>query len=195
MLRSMSLLLGEHRRRGTLPDFGALHAMLFYVDEFPEKLHHPKESRWLFPKLRGRSARIDAVLDRLDREHAHGERAIRELEHLLLGFEMMGETHQREARRDKFETALHAYVGFYLEHMRIEETEALPLAETVLDAADWAEIDAAFLMNRDPLAGYEADQAYQPLFKKILGALQGTSIGSALEALAGAAPPKFSSPR
>ena len=193
MLRSMSLLLSEHRRRGTLPDFGALHAMLFYVDEFPEKLHHPKENRWLFPKLRGRNAQIDAVLDRLDHDHASGERAIRELEHLLLGFEMMGETDQREARREKFETALNAYVGFYLEHMRLEETEVLPLAETVLDAQEWAEIDAAFLMNRDPLAGYEADEAYRPLFRKILGALQGKSgVGSALEALAGAAPPKFS---
>ena len=41
MLRSILLLLAEHRHRGTVPDFGALRAMLFYVDEFPEKLHHP----------------------------------------------------------------------------------------------------------------------------------------------------------
>ena len=63
MLRAILLLLGDHRRRGTLPDFGALRAMLFYVDEFPEKLHHPKESLLLFPKLRGHSAPTDAVLD------------------------------------------------------------------------------------------------------------------------------------
>ena len=72
MLRSILLLLGEHRRRNTLPDFGALRAMLFYVDEFPEKLHHPKESGLLFPKLRGYSADSDAMLDRLDHDHAHG---------------------------------------------------------------------------------------------------------------------------
>ena len=29
MLRSILLLLDEHRRRGTLPDFGVLRAMLF----------------------------------------------------------------------------------------------------------------------------------------------------------------------
>ena len=52
MLRTISLLLAEHKRRSTLPDFDALHAMLFYVDEFHEKLHHPKESRLLFPSLR-----------------------------------------------------------------------------------------------------------------------------------------------
>ncbi len=25
--------------------------MLFYIDEFPERLHHPKESNMLFPKV------------------------------------------------------------------------------------------------------------------------------------------------
>jgi hemerythrin-like domain-containing protein len=196
MLRAITLLLGEHRRRGTLPDFGALHAMLFYVDEFPEKLHHPKESRLLFPKLRGRSAHMDGVLDRLERDHARSEQTIRDLEHALLGFEMMAETPQREARRERFESAMNTYVEVSIEHMQIEETEVLPMAETVLGAADWAELDAAFLSNRDPLAGHEADAMYQPLFKKILRSLPSSSgVGSVLQALAGSGPAKFMGPQ
>ena len=192
MLRSIALLLGEHRRRGTVPDFDALRAMLFYVDEFPEKLHHPKESRLLFPKLRGRGAGIDAVLDRLERDHAHGEHAIRELEHALLGFEMMGETDQREARRDTFERSMTRYVDFYLEHMHVEEADVLPMAEAVLGTDDWAELDAAFLTNCDPLSGYSPSLAYAPLFAKIVRALAPSgSVGSALEALSGRGPPKF----
>ena len=62
MLRSIVLLLGQHRRNGTLPDFAALRAMLFYVDEFPEQRHHRKESELLFPKLRARTAEAGAVL-------------------------------------------------------------------------------------------------------------------------------------
>ena len=195
MLRSITLLLGEHERRGTLPDFSALRAMLFYVDEFPERLHHPKESRLLFPKLRGHSVHTDAVLDRLDRDHARGEQAIRELEHALTGFEMMGETDQRETRRQKFELSMNMYVAFYVDHMHTEEAEVLPLAEAMLGADDWAELDAAFLTNRDPLAGFAASDAYQPLFKKILRTLSGScGVGSALEALAGAGLPKFGWP-
>ena len=191
MLRSVILLLAEHRRRNTLPDFDALQAMLFYVDEFPEKLHHPKESRLLFPKLRGRSPQADAVLERLDADHARGEQAIRELEHALLGFRMMSDTVQGEARRDKFEALMKQYADFYLEHMRIEEAEILPLAESMLSADEWAELDAAFLMNRDPLAGYEADAAFRPLFAKIVGTLQNSgNFGSVLEAFAGAALPQ-----
>ena len=55
MLRSILLLLAQHHRQQTLPDFGALRAMLFYVDEFPERLHHRKETELLFPKLRART--------------------------------------------------------------------------------------------------------------------------------------------
>jgi len=168
MLRSISLLLAEHRKRGTLPDFALLRAMVFYVDEFPEKLHHTKESQLLFPMLRRRSAEAVAVLDRLDRDHAGGEHAIRELEHLLLGFEMMGGTVHGDERRERFEAAFAKYIDFYLEHMRIEETEILPLAERVLSVEDWKALDLAFMQNRDPLVGNDADGVYRELFKKIL---------------------------
>ncbi len=192
MLRAIVLLLDGHRRHDTLPDFAALRAMLFYVDEFPEKLHHPKESQLLFPKLRGHDAQTDAVLDRLDREHAQGEFAIRELEHSLIGFEMMCETDERDRRRQDFEQSVKAYVDFYLEHMKTEEAHVLPLAETVLGTQDWAELDAAFLTNLDPLAGSVANAAYKPLFLKILRSLPASiGVGGALEALAGAGPPKF----
>lgn len=163
MLRSLSMLLAEHRRHGSLPDFAALRAMLFYIDEFPERLHHDKESRLLFPKLRGRSAETDAVLDRLDRDHAQGERAIRDLEHALLAFEVMG-----ESRREAFEQAVQRYIEFYLAHMRIEERDILPLAERVLSADDWADLDAAFDANRDPLTGHPPGDEYRDLFSRIV---------------------------
>ncbi|SHN15163.1 Hemerythrin-like domain-containing protein [Rhizobacter sp. OV335] len=171
MLRSISLLLADHRRRGSLPDFAVLRAMLFYVDEFPERLHHAKESELLFPLLRKRTTEGDEVLDRLDREHADGERAIRELEHELLGFEMMADTGQLCQRRDRFEQAMQRYVDFYLAHIAAEETEVLPLARRVLTAEDWAGLDSAFCDNRDPLTGHEPDENYRHVFKKILWAL------------------------
>ena len=191
MLRSIGLLLAEHRRRNTLPDFSVLRAMLFYVDEFPEKLHHTKESQLLFPKLRQRSPEFGAVLDRLDRDHAGGEHAIRELEHELLGFEMLGDTRLGAQRRDRFEQAMNKYIAFYLEHMRIEETEILPLAARVLNDEDWHELDAAFLQNRDPLAGHEPDEEFRALFRKILMTLPAPlGLGSALEAMSGSGIPK-----
>jgi hemerythrin-like domain-containing protein len=171
MLRTLLMLLAQHRRRATLPPFDVLRAMLFYVDEFPERLHHTKESELLFPKVRARSPQARDVLDRLDRDHARGERAIRDLEHSLLGFEMMVGTPQFDARRDRFEQAAREYVEFYLEHMHVEESVVLPLAEQLLSASDWEELDAAFGQNRDPLTGHAADAAYAPLFSRIVALL------------------------
>ena len=163
MLRSLSMLLAEHRRHGSLPDFSVLRAMLFYVDEFPEQLHHTKETELLFPKLRARCPEIAPVLDKLDRDHARGEKAIRDLEHDLLAFEVLG-----EPRRAGFEQAVERYIEFYLSHMRVEEEEVLPLALKNLTAQDWAELDTAFLANRDPLTGHEPTDQYRPLFSKIV---------------------------
>ena len=164
MLRSILLLLEQHRRQATPPDFAALRAMLFYVDEFPEQRHHRKESELLFPKLRARTPLAREMLDRLDEDHARGEHRIRELEHALLAFEMLG-----EPRRAAFERAAAEYVDFYLAHMAFEEREVLPLAERVLTAQDWAELDDAFAQNRDPLTGHDPAPDYRALFTRIVG--------------------------
>lgn len=163
MLRSLSMLLAQSRREQKMPSFELLRAMLFYIDEFPERLHHTKETQLLFPRLRERCPDLVPVLDALDADHAQGERAIRELEHALLAFEMMGET-----RREAFEAAAERYVSFYLAHMGTEENLVLPAAEKHLLPEDWAELDAEFEANRDPLTGHEPDQAYRPLFTRIL---------------------------
>jgi hemerythrin-like domain-containing protein len=176
MLRSILLLLQQHRRQGTLPDFSALRAMIFYVDEFPEKRHHKQESELLFPKLRARSPLFRDVLDRLDEDHARGERAIRDLEHSLLAFEMMG-----EARREAFEKAAQRYVDFYLTHMALEEQTILPLAEQVLRPEDWAELDTAFARNRDPLTGHPPADEYRALFSRIVNSVPAPiGLGKAL---------------
>ena len=166
MLRSILLLLEQHRRHATLPDFAALRAMLFYVDEFPEQRHHRLESQLLFPKLRARTPLSRALLDRLDTDHACGAARIRDLEHALVAFEMLG-----EPRREAFERDAQRYVSFYLAHMALEETEILPLAEQTLTAQDWQELDEAFGSNRDPLTGHEPTADYRALFTRIVNAV------------------------
>lgn len=162
MLRSLSMMLAHARRHGALPDFDVLRAMLFYIDEFPERLHHPKETELLFPLIRARAPALSGVLDRLDADHARGEQAIRDLEHEMLAFEVMG-----PSRRDAFENAVQRYVGFYLEHMALEEDAVLPGARVALTAEDWLALDAAFEANRDPLTGHEPADDYRDLFRRI----------------------------
>jgi len=163
MLRSLKMLLAQARRESALPNFEVLRAMLFYVDEFPERLHHTKETELLFPRLRQRAPELATLIAQLDRDHARGEAAIREAEHALLAFEVMG-----EARREAFEQAVERYVAAYLEHMATEESEILPVARRVFTPDDWLELDAAFAANRDPLTGHEPAEEYRALFHTIV---------------------------
>jgi hemerythrin-like domain-containing protein len=96
VLRTLLLMLRDSRRRNHAPDFHALRAMLFYVDEFPERLHHVKETTMLFPRLREYTHEADTLLDALDREHHQGSGLIRDLERRLTAWEWLGET-RREA--------------------------------------------------------------------------------------------------
>jgi len=164
MLRSLSLMV--QRGPGDNPDqfFDVLRAMLFYIDEFPERLHHPKESDLLFPKVVRAAPQLMSTIERLEKDHMNGEEAVRELQHHLLAWELLG-----ESRREVFDTAARAYVRFYLEHMQIEETVVLPEAEKCLSGKDWVELDAAFATNKDPLTGkFPRDPLYDRLFTRIV---------------------------
>ncbi|MFN4121081.1 hemerythrin domain-containing protein [Acidovorax sp.] len=164
VLQSLRLMLDQGPGDEPAAFFDVMRAMLFYIDEFPERQHHPKETRWLFPKVAERAPEAAEAIARLEREHAGGEAAVRELQHLLLGWELMG-----EARREAFADALRRYVVFYLEHMRLEETVVLPAAQQHLLQADWQALDAAFASNTNPLApGKPRDAAYDRLFTRIV---------------------------
>ena len=159
--------------------FDVLRAMLFYIDEFPERRHHPKESKLLFPKLARARPELMPVIHRLENDHMAGESKVRELQHLLLAWELIG-----ESRREAFESQAREYVDFYLNHMRTEETELMPAAEKGLSADDWAELDAAFAVDRDPLAGGVRDRHYDRLFTRIvLTAPAPIGVGPSAESL------------
>ena len=164
MLRSMLMMLERGPDDNPQKCFDVLRAMLFYIDEFPERLHHPKESNLLFPRVLRASPSLLPVIEQLERDHISGEKSVRELQHSLLAWELLG-----ESRRAVFTGQCQRYVKFYLEHMRLEETAILPEAERVLTEADWKELDAAFETNCDPLTGkYPPDPAYDRLFTRIV---------------------------
>lgn len=79
MLQSLSLLI--RREPGDDPQrfFDTLEAMLFYIDEFPERLHHTKESDLLFPRVVKLAPQTAEAIARLEHDHAKGEPAVREL--------------------------------------------------------------------------------------------------------------------
>jgi hemerythrin-like domain-containing protein len=164
MVRSLGMLvdrgpLGEPERF-----FEVVRAMLFYIDEFPERLHHPKESHHLFPKVARVAPELIPVLHRLESDHLNGERRVRELQHLLTAWELLG-----ESRREAFLAAALDYVKFQLAHIELEESQVLPAARKLLPEADWQELENVFAANADPIAsGATRHPAYDRLFSRIV---------------------------
>jgi hemerythrin-like domain-containing protein len=163
VLHALLYLVREIRDRKARPDWKVLGAIIYYIDTFPERFHHPKEDAWLFRILDLRHPPARDILDRLRMEHRAGAVKLRQLEQALLRYEQGGAD-----EFPAFAAVVEAYVAFERNHMRSEETEVLPLAEKHLTPADWAEIDAAFLDHADPLLGEVAREEYHDLFRRIV---------------------------
>lgn len=162
ILRAMRDLVARIRAGSGGPDFDGLRAMLYYLDAFSARLHHPKEDECLFRPLRARSGDAAGLIDDLEREHARVAAAMCSLEQALLRYEAGGE---REFVA--FATAVEGFCDFYARHMRREETQAMPLALTLFSAEDWARIDAACAAAREPQGGVDEDDEFRQLFRRI----------------------------
>lgn len=164
MLLSMRLMVQKGPSDDRRLFFDVLRGMLFCIDEFPERLHHPKESNLLFPKIVKHSPKLMGTIDKLERDHMRSEKAARDLQHLLLAWDLLG-----PSRRTAFEEAIGHYIDAYVAHMNLEENVILPEAERCFSEDDWRLLDAAFAENADPLTGqYRPTQAYEKLFSLIV---------------------------
>ena len=143
------------------PRFQVLRSMLRYIDEYPERLHHPKEDEHLFARVAAHAPQARKLIDELKKEHEQGAGLIRELERALLFFEEGWPAGGRE-----FQQAVDAFAEFHWQHMRKEELELLPIAERALTAGDWRAIERAFASNLDPIAELQ-ERDYERLFSRI----------------------------
>jgi hemerythrin-like domain-containing protein len=163
VLHGLLYLVREFRAHRSEPDFELLGAMVYYIDTFPERFHHPKEDAWLFRLLLLRHPPAAGIVERLLSEHRAGSVKLRQMEQALLRYQQGG--------RDEFPifaAAVEAYVAFERNHMHSEETEVIPLAQQHLTKVDWSEIDAAFLDHADPLLGDAVRDDFLELFRRIV---------------------------
>jgi hemerythrin-like domain-containing protein len=163
VLHGMLYLVRQIRTRHAKPDFAVLGAMIYYIDAFPERFHHPKEDAYLFKLLRARDPNASELLDRLESEHRRGAEMIRTLEQSLARYQQGG-----DAEFPAFADAATAYAAFHWDHMRAEEDRLMPMATAHLTEDDWNVIDAAFAGHTDPLFGEKATAEYGALFRRIV---------------------------
>lgn len=144
-------------------DSKVFRAMLHYLETYAERMHHPKEDLYLFAALRQYGPKAEAIVAGLERDHANGERALRDLDHCLARCEESG-----EKRYVPFALDVEDFVQGYLLHMRKEEEEVFPLALKLLAPGDWEVIDRAFAENRDPLTTLHEERSMREILERIV---------------------------
>jgi hemerythrin-like domain-containing protein len=162
VLHGMKELVFRIRERGAKIDPRVFRAMLYYLDTFSERMHHPKEDQYLFAPLRRLGAGA-ALIAELEKEHAQGQSALRRVEQCLVRYEEGGEKEFPEFARE-----VERFVEGYWDHMSKEEERVFPLAEKLFTRSDWDAIDRAFQANADPLANDRNERDFRKLFSRIV---------------------------
>ncbi|MES2049791.1 MAG: hemerythrin domain-containing protein [Pseudomonadota bacterium] len=143
-------------------DLKIFRTMLYYITEYPERVHHPKEDQILFAKIKERTHQLDNELDALSEQHSNGELLVHRLHDALLRYEFGG----MDAFHH-FHTLVEQYAHFYFAHMRTEEERILPIAKLILNDADWRVVDASFIKNQEMMDETGQRYNYEQLFAQI----------------------------
>lgn len=156
-------------------DFQMLHAALYYLREFPERLHHRREEETLFHLLGQRAPASRVLIDTLEAQHRDGSVAFAQLASALASFEAQG-----PSARAAFAEALERYAQQQWTHMGQEESQILPMASEHLTEADWQAIASAFESHRDPRFDVQTEAGFASVFRRLmdLAVQAGTRTGA-----------------
>jgi hemerythrin-like domain-containing protein len=146
---------------GKTPDYPLLQDIMCYMNQYPDRFHHPKEDL-VFQKLveRDPTART-VVYDALD-QHVSIGLAGREFDKLLRTSDV-DSVHVREG----IGSVGYAYIRALRQHMLLEEKTLFPLASAALTNRDWQSVDREIDAIEDPLFGKMIADGYTRLYRLI----------------------------
>ena len=162
VLYALQELLGKIATGHAPPEFELFSAVLYYIDDFQERCHHPKEDEYLFKSLSAATSEFDGVINGLQAAHVSGAHAVSQLHRYLVHYQG-GVSHGLET----FSAAVDAYATQMYEHMRCEE-DLLERSRDVIGESEWARIAAAFDENDDPLFGNNRREEFGRLYHRIV---------------------------
>jgi len=158
-------LLADIDKQHAQPDFALFAAALHYIEDFPERCHHPKEDQHLFDVLRRRTSEFNATLDELQADHIRSGQMVGYMERALVRFQAGAADGLA-----RFKKAVDAYAVMLHQHMETEEI-VIERARGILTVDDWQRIAAAFEANDDPLFGANGREEFRKLYLRIMNLL------------------------
>jgi nucleotide-binding universal stress UspA family protein/hemerythrin-like domain-containing protein len=163
VVRGLQSLVTNAVAAGATPDFALIRAMLFYIQAFPERQHHPKEDEFLFARLRLRSSECNAVMAELAQQHQGGASVLAHLLNAVMACE-----NGQDAGGKELLNQVNRFAQSQWYHMHLEESMVLPAASRYLQPEDWAQIAQAFAGNTDPRFAQESEDSFAGLFARLM---------------------------
>lgn len=159
---ALESLRGVFENATEKPEAELFTLILDYFETYIERVHQPKEEAFLYRVVRSHTAEVDDMLAGFEQDHANSPIHIAHLRQLLAQA-----IAKYPAGVGEFVAALDEYVKFMRRHIMKEESVLFPLARKTLTAEDWAEIDAAFANDDDPMFGDKARAELRALLSRI----------------------------
>jgi len=146
---------------GKTPDYSLLQDIMYYMVQYPDRFHHPKEDL-IYAQLLKRDLEVRAVVEDIIEEHVSIGLAGREFTVLLRASGV-----DSVDVREQLGIAGFAYIQALRKHMSREDRKLFPLAQEVLTAKEWRVIDEAVNAIDDPLFDEMTADDYQRLYRLI----------------------------
>jgi hemerythrin-like domain-containing protein len=145
--------------RGKIPDFSLMRSIIVYIQEYPEKIHHPLEDM-IFSILIERVDDVEFVQELIS-EHTQLEdvtRKLRESIELLMN-DMVS--------KEELKQQLSDFITGQRRHIFYEEADVYPLVQSVLTKEDWKKLQSAVSVLDEPMFGRHTRTDYERLYREI----------------------------
>jgi hemerythrin-like domain-containing protein/nucleotide-binding universal stress UspA family protein len=160
--QAMAGIVNESLDGPSRADLPALDAMVEYLREFPQRLHHPKEELHLHPRLRERVPSCEETLAQIEAQHVREAALVSEVQSGIGA--VRAESPDAVAR---LRSSVNVLVDAVLAHIGFEERVILPWAQAHFSDADWVSVAEAFTANEDPGFGSLSAEQFRCLFSDI----------------------------
>ncbi len=135
--------------RGENPDYQLMTDILYYMTQYTDLIHHPREEA-IFALLAVRDSSVEQDVAEITRQHHtigdSGARLYEKLENIINAESEIMQLQEVEAPGRLYVTTLRA-------HMDKEEQSLFVMAEQLLNDDDWKKIETETLSKPDPIFG------------------------------------------
>lgn len=150
--------------RGTSPDYPMLQRILVYIQEYPERIHHPAEDAMFAIILNNKSCpkRLYKDISSLLKDHSEIENITREAIEAVESVVVSTHTDLSELGKN-----ISRVLDRQRRHILFEEMHIYPYITKYLETGDWEKVSALLPDINDPVFGDKIKSGYESIIKAL----------------------------